>query len=372
MAITEPDTLKETIYCLALTRIKGLSFIDIKKLLLHFKSAKAIFNARRNDIIRIIEPKKDVAAVAELLLRFDGFSEIEEAIKSSISNNVRIITLLDDEYPPGLKNIIDPPVALFVKGDILPEDSLALAMVGTRRPDAYGRWAANWLARELAEYGITLVSGMARGIDTEVHRTALENKTRTIAVMGTGQNQAYPRENTKLKGLIEQNGATVTEYFPDDEPLPWHFPARNRIIAGLSLGTIVIQAPQKSGALITAHLALDYNREVFALPANINLKKSMGCNYLIRQGAKPIFMIEDVIEELNITVKKTKKKKEHLELSLDEMKVMENITDNGAFPEEIVQNSGLPSYKVSSILLQLEIKKIIRKMPGNKYMLLVS
>jgi len=214
-----------------------------------------------------------------------------------------IITIQDAAYPPLLRQIYDPPILLYVQGQLLEEDRQALAIVGSRRCSPYGRLVAHSLARELAARGLTIVSGLAMGIDGAAHMGALEAGGRTIGVMACGLDITYPAEHTELKEKMAQHGAVISEVPLGTHPMPARFPTRNRIISGLSLGVVVVEAPEKSGALITAHQAADQGREVFAIPGSVNSFHSRGCHQLIREGAKLAENIEDILEELNLQTK---------------------------------------------------------------------
>lgn len=216
----------------------------------------------------------------------------------SKENKTRTLSLLDKDYPANLKYIYDPPSILYIKGNILPEDTIAVAVVGSRRATYYGLKNAENLGFQLAAGGITIISGLARGVDSAAHRGALKARGRTIAVLGSGLNKIYPRENEELVEEIAQNGAVISEFALDTPPLRQNFPRRNRIISGLSLGVVVVEAAKRSGALITANFALEQGREVFALPGKIDSFTSKGTHDLIKQGAKLVESIEDIIEEL--------------------------------------------------------------------------
>jgi len=217
--------------------------------------------------------------------------------------SIQKITLQDKDYPAILKELYSPPKIIYIKGKIIPKDKLAIGIVGTRKCTDYGKEIAYKLSSELSKLGITIVSGLAQGIDTYAHKGALDNKARTIAVLGTGidKNSFYPLENYNLSEQIAENGAIISEYKEGSRGTKYSFPQRNRIISGLSLGVIVIEAPEKSGALITADFAMEQNREVFVVPGPINSENSKGTNKLIKQGAKLITNISDILEELNLT-----------------------------------------------------------------------
>ncbi|MFH1226351.1 MAG: DNA-processing protein DprA [Planctomycetota bacterium] len=310
-----------------------------------------------------------------------GKREIELAGKS----NIKIISCEDENYPENLKNIFDYPLVLYVKGDIknvLSKEGFAIAMVGSRRATLYGEAQASRLSYVLAGYGFCIVSGLARGIDAAAHNGCLKCKGGyTVAVLGNGLSRIYPPEHKKLaERIIESGGALISELPIQTPPLSQNFPARNRIISGLSLGVVVVEAPLKSGALITADLALDQGREVFAIPGKIDNPFSHGCHKLLKQGAKLVENAEDILEELPLmsysrspvadkaiaarsnTTRKPLEYKEELiisKLNKDEPKHIDDIIDA----------TGLPAAIVSSILLMLELKQLIRQIPGKGYVL---
>lgn len=286
---------------------------------------------------------------------------------------MRKIALQDKSYPALLKEIHDPPKAIYIKGEIIPQDKVAIAVVGTRKCTPYGKRATDDIAGDLAKLGITIVSGLAEGIDTSAHKAALENKGRTIAVLGTGMDRQsfYPASNFSLLEKIAQNGAVISEYPPGTRGTKFTFPQRNRIISGLSLGTVVIEAPEKSGALITAALAIEQNREVFAVPGSIYEKNSQGPNRLIKMGAKSVIDIEDVLEELNLlhlltTKKKTKIKPENKEEEI----ILSLLSAQPIHIDEIIKKSKLPTSIVNSTLMILELKKGARNLGKGNYILI--
>jgi len=284
---------------------------------------------------------------------------------------MRKIFISDEEYPGILRNIHDPPESFYIKGEILPEDDIAIGIVGSRRATIYGVQTCEKLAYELASRGITIVSGMARGIDSAAHRGALKAGGRTIAVLGCGINIVYPPENKLLADKIQKQGAVISEFAPDTEPFSFNFPKRNRIISGLSLGVVVIEAAQKSGALITASCALEQNREVFAVPGKVNSATSFGTHKLIKEGAKLVGSAEDIIEELNITIERNSEAQEELHPKLklegEESRVYSLLSDEPSYIDDISERSGLLLNQVSGILLNLQLKKLVKEKPGKLY-----
>ena len=297
---------------------------------------------------------------------------------------IRKITLDDPEYPKRLKAIHKPPAELYVNGSLIPQDEMAVAIVGSRRASLYGLEMAEKLGYDLALRGVTVVSGMARGIDTAAHRGALKAKGRTIAVMGSGHGRIYPAENKKLYAEIAKTGAVVTEYADGEEPLAFHFPQRNRIISGLSLGVIVVEAAKDSGALITAELAAEQGREVFAVPGKISSASSSGANSLIKDGAKLVQSVDDIIDELSLRELKevSEDKRESLDgkirrmtknyiynaLTEDERKIYNALSDEPMHIDDIIRKVGLERAKTAKALLNLQLKKLIQEVPGKQYL----
>ena len=287
---------------------------------------------------------------------------------------VKSIKRKDKEYPDNLRTIFGPPEELFVNGEILPEDKNAIAIVGTRRATYYGMKESEKLAYELALRGITIVSGMARGIDSAAHKGALKAGGRTIAVLGSGHGHIYPPENKELYKEITKAGAVVSELPQNTRPLKENFPRRNRIISGLSKGIVVIEAARRSGALITADFALEQGREVFAMPGNISSSVSEGTNALIKEGAKLIENTQDILAELQHVIELREiedslhdVKNRTFSISGNEKTVF-GVLDNNPKPiDEILGITNLPTNKVADALLRLELKKLIKTLPGKNF-----
>lgn len=290
-------------------------------------------------------------------------------------NKVKIITSCDAEYPSTLKNIYDFPRVLYVKGNIKKTDFLSVAIVGARKATYYGKWASEKFARELAEKGITIVSGMAIGIDTYAHKGAIAGNGRTLAVLGSGVDVIYPKKNRELYNKIQENGGIISEYPLGTKPLHYNFPLRNRIISGLSLGVMVVEAKEKSGSLITVEHALEQGKDVFALPGNINSIYSQGTNKLIKEGAKLVVNINDIIEEIN-ELKNNKElyKIDTMNISIENLSdmekvIVENMKMGPIHADVIAYNVNLPISQVNGILTVLEMKGIIKQMPGRIFVL---
>lgn len=285
-------------------------------------------------------------------------------------NGISIVTILDREYPPLLKQIFDPPAMLYVRGELPGDNSILFSIVGTRNPSVYGMKMAEKFAMELSYCGLIIVSGMARGIDTAAHNGALKARGRTIAVTGCGFGHCYPPENVRLSKSIEKSGAVITEFLSDVRPEPFNFPRRNRIVSGLSRGVLVVEAGQKSGALITAHLALDQGREVFALPGRVDDLTSRGTNQLLKEGAALVETAEEIVAGLNLEVKKAAPQKgaTSVPLSSDEKTVLENIMSRREMNiEELIAGTAMEQAKLFQVLLSLSMKNLIKELPGKIY-----
>ena len=289
-----------------------------------------------------------------------------------MSPAIKNLKFEDKEYPPLLREIHHPPKELYIKGEIINQDKIAIAIVGTRKYSQYGKQVCLDITTKLAKLGITIVSGLARGIDTFAHKAALEAGGRTIAVLGSGMDRQsfFPSSNYELGEEIAKNGAVITEYPDGTKGAIYTFPERNRIVSGLSLGVVVIEAPEESGALITANLALEQNKEVFAIPGNIYEINSQGTNKLIKEGAKLVTCVEDILEELNLShllqeSPKTKIKPENQEEEI----VLSILSLQPMHIDEIIKLSKLPTSTVNSTLTILEIKNAIRNLGKNNYII---
>jgi len=338
-----------------------------RELVEYFGSPQEVFSASFNKLSEIPGIGKEIANIVTNKARNIS---VEEDLKLIKKFNVQIITFQDTRYPFNLQNIFDPPPLLYVRGELREEDKDALAIVGTRRATIYGKLVARRLAREIAEEGITIVSGMARGIDTAAHWGALEAGGRTIAVLGSGVDTVYPPENKQLMDKIIEKGAVVSEFPLKSLPEASHFPQRNRIISGLSRGVLVVEAPLRSGALITAEFALEQGREVFAVPGSINSLKSQGTNHLLKEGAKLVERAEDIFEELNFSPVLSNieiVKNKELLLSAEEKKIFEFIREEPLHIDSLVEKSELSASMVAAILTRLQIKGFIREFPGKVF-----
>jgi len=286
------------------------------------------------------------------------FSEEKREIENFEKNGIKFISFFSKKYPEGLKTISDPPIALFYKGEI-ENDNLNVSVVGTRRCSSYGKKVAEEIGEILSNSGVTVVSGLAYGIDSSAHIGALKGSGKTYAVLGGGLNNIYPKSNLNLSKKIEERGALISEYFPYDEPRDFQFPERNRIIAGLSKAVVLVEAPEKSGALITVDFAIDFGREVFCVPGPINSELSIGCHKIIKDGGNILSSYDDLLDFLNIKmVKKTPPL-----LTKEEEELLQKIPYNITYIDDfLLKASDLP------ILISLESKGYIESFPGNYYM----
>lgn len=282
------------------------------------------------------------------------------------------LSIDNKDYPALLKEIHNPPKELYIKGKIIPQDKVAIAVVGTRKYTQYGKQATLDIAGKLAKLGITIVSGLAKGIDSFAHQAALENNGRTIAVLGTSMDKEsfYPASNYTLSEKIAENGAVLSEYPTGTRGTQFTFPERNRIVSGLSLGVVVVEAPEQSGALITASLAVEQNREVFAIPGSIYEKNSQGTNQLIKMGAKLVNDVDDILEELNLShlIKTAPKKKIKPENKQEEI-IISILSVQPIHIDEIIKKSKLPTSIVNSCLMILELKKGVRNLGKGNYVI---
>jgi len=367
-------------YWLALARIDGLGVRSAHKLMAHFGSPQAAYMASLTEL----ESCGLSAQVAQAIFAQVGMRDAERELEAAVKAGCQLVTLSSDEYPPLLREISDAPLVLYVHGDASLLSRHAVAMVGSRRPSAYGSSVAHRLASDLAQRGLVVVSGLARGIDSASHRGALEAPGRTIAVLGSGIDVIYPRENKSLAKKIMESGAVISEFPLGTGPTPQNFPIRNRIISGLALGVVIVEAAEYSGSLITARLALEQNREVFGVPGNITSAQSFGPNHLIKQGAKLVDQWIDVIEEfpaaIRIQLLPAGEASEgepaaaqtpslfETSLSPDQKAVFEALrADEAVYVDSVFGSVTLPHPRVLAALLELEMTGLIRQLPGKNF-----
>lgn len=354
---------------LRLVSVPGIGSNRIRRLIAHFHSPSAVLSADPLSLMAI----DGIDRVLATNIRKQNDPHFADSQLNACERfHIHIISYFDKEYPGNLKEISDPPILLYSRGSVLPEDVIALGIVGTRMPSDYGRRMAEKFTRELSQRGFTIVSGLARGIDTITHRTCVKFGTRTIAVLGSGLDIIYPMENKNLAEKIVGNGALLSELPCGSQPDAVNFPRRNRIISGLSLGVLVIEAGEKSGALITAISALNQNREVFAVPGNILNVKSVGTNRLIKEGAKLVQSIDDIFEELDskiryFTLEKSSFKTLPPDLSEKEKSILTILSDEPIHIDYISQLTGFSPSEALSILLTLELKDFVKQLSGKMF-----
>ncbi|MFK7804388.1 MAG: DNA-processing protein DprA [Anaerolineae bacterium] len=355
-------------YWLGFNLVDGLGPSKVQALLERFGDPKSAWHAPEFDLVRLGFDSRSL----KNFLKSRQTIQLESELSRIIDKGVALLPFGSDEYPRYLKEIPAPPVVLYVWGNLLPTDQQALAIVGTRRLTSYGRQMARELAQGLARSGITVVSGLARGIDTEAHHAALDAGGRTIAILGSGLDFIYPPENRDLvdRILTSGQGAVISEYPLATKPQGKNFPPRNRIISGLSLGTIVVEGAIKSGALITARYAVEQNREVFAVPGFVNSPASAGPNRLIQEGAKLITCVEDVLEEIQVEqVIHQQAFQMALPESAEEAALLPVLSNEPQHIDGLAKLSGLPSSQVSSTLTLLELKGMVQHVGGMKYVI---
>ncbi len=337
-------------------------------LLNYFPSVKAIWEASREEL----ESLDGFQEAADEFCEARDEESVNQELERCRELNVDVITLEDEAYPDSLRAIDKPPPVLYVKGEYKEDDQLGVAMVGTRKNTNYGKKIAKKLAGQLVREGLTLVSGMARGIDTYSHRSALESGGRTVAVMGTGFGHTYPKSNANLMRKITKNGAVITEFPFDQRPTKWTFPQRNRIISGLTRGTIVVEAPESSGALITAHDALSQGREVFAVPGDVRRPTMKGTHGLIKDGAKLVEDASDVVEEfrdIQAALPFDDPDEEDLETHLDkdQKEVYSQLDYEPIHFNDLVARTDFSAARLSHIIFQLEMEDLVEQLEGNKW-----
>ena len=368
--------LENALPWLALSLTKGIAARLSARLLRQFGSPEAVFNAS----LRQLEECELPAATAQAVAKKEAFKRAEKelAVLRAIPS-AHLLNWTDPEYPQTLLQIYDPPVLLYLRGDPQILNAPSLAIVGTRRPTLYGTQMADRLARELAARGIVIVSGLARGIDALSHQGAVAVQGRAIGVLGTGIDICYPKENKKLYEKVLERGAILSEFPLGTHPAPENFPVRNRIVAGMPLGAIIVEGAQYSGSLITARLAMEFGREVFGVPGNVTQAVSFAPNLLIKQGAKLVTCGEDVVEELPTPVRAALTKPEQPEFEQRNLLVAASLTGSGQKIyaqlssdeprpiDDIVENTGLNSSDVLATLFELEMKGFVRQLPGKLF-----
>lgn len=354
---------------IALNMMEGLGPIKVRALIDFLGSPQAVFETDGDELqqVRGIGEKLRYS-ILEQRTQLDPVAEIQKAKELGI----RIITPLDVEYPEALKAIHDPPLALYVRGSFVPADDHSLGIVGSRKATHYGLNVADRMAYQLAQTGFTIVSGLARGIDTAAHQGALKAKGRTIAVLGAAIDQLYPPENAELADAIAQSGAVISEYPLGRQADRQTFPYRNRIISGLSQGVLVVEAGFKSGSLHTADAALEQGRSVFAIPGRIDHPSAKGTNCLIKNGAKLVDNVGDILEEFELLIppgeleepEKQPSARPEVPLSAEEKRLVEALWPGALDVDSLAREAGMTSAEISGVLLGLEMKRVIKMLPG--------
>ncbi|HXR33646.1 MAG TPA: DNA-processing protein DprA [Verrucomicrobiae bacterium] len=367
--------LEASLSWLALTLTPGIAARLSARLLREYGSPEGVFRAPLTGIEACNVP----APAAQAIFKKQMFWRAEKEVVALRKSGGKLVNWKEPEYPQALLQIYDPPVMLYVRGDAQILNSPSLSIVGTRRPTVYGSQMAERMGRDLAARGLTIVSGLARGIDALAHQGATAVGGRAIGVLGTGIDVCYPKENKKLYEKVLERGAIVSEFPTGSHPAPENFPVRNRIIAGMPLGVVIVEGKQYSGSLITARLAMEFGREVFGVPGNVTQEVSFAPNLLIKQGAKLVTNAEDVIEELPTPVRAALVQAEAVEAEQRNLLLVDGLSDvqrklyellnaeESRHIDDIVDTSGLNSSEVLATLFDLEMKGIVRQLPGKQF-----
>ncbi len=354
-------------YWIGFSKVPGIGPARLRLLLDYYGEVEQAWLANPRELRAVGLDKRSVENLVKTRNNLDLDLELEKLDKLGIT----ALSWDDPDYPALLKNIYSPPLVLFIRGTLLPQDEWALAVVGTRRATAYGKECTRTFAQGLVDNQITVVSGLAYGIDTEAHRTAVEAGGRTLAVLGSGVDVIYPAENRKLSEAIIENGALISEYPLGTKPESGNFPQRNRIISGLSLGTLIVEGAARSGARITADYALEQGREVFAVPGPIFRKSSEGPNHLIQNGgAKLITQVNDILEELNLTMVAQQHEARAIIPDNDiEATLLKQLSLDPTHIDELGEATNLSASEVSSTLTLMELKGMVRQVNGMNYVI---
>jgi DNA processing protein len=346
--------------------------VRLRQLLGHFGDAPAVLRASEGQLRAV---RGIGADTAHAIAHWEQTADLAGELRRIAEYGCHVLTQGDAEYPASLREIYDPPIVLYVKGALTAADRTGVALVGSRQTTSYGTEVARKLGYQLAYAGVTVVSGGARGIDTAAHQGALTARGRTVAVLGTGINRVFPPENAELFERVAAHGAVITQ-FPFNRPADKQsFPIRNRIVAGMTLGTVVIEANLTSGALITANFATDYGRQVFAVPGRIDSPRSKGCHELIKKGAKLCEGVEDILGEFEYLFPGSNRPASPAEtgvlpaltLSDNEQRVYDAVGTEERGVDEVIRASGLPASAVNVALFSLEMKRLLRQLPGKQF-----
>ncbi len=345
--------------------VKGIGAVRLRTLLDTFGDAQQAWTASSQALRQTGLSDK----LVENLVRLRADVSLEQVWEDIQAKEINVLTWEDEGYPARLRDVENAPPVLYLRGTITSEDDWAVAIVGTRRATSYGRQVAERIARELARNGVTVVSGMARGIDGVAHRTALDAGGRTLAVLGSGVDRIYPPEHRRLAEDIVSQGALISDYPPGTPPEGRNFPPRNRIIAGLSLATVVVEAGKRSGALITSDFALEQGREVFAVPGNVMAPQSRGPNRLIQQGAHPLLDPKEILETLELSLlTEQRQARTVLPSNPSEAQIFDVLGYESLHVDEIQVQTGMPIEEVTATLAMMELKGMVRKVGSMRYM----
>ncbi len=357
---------------LELSLIPGIGPKTFFRLVDHFGNVRSVLEAPRSALAKVPDVGRAISEAVHLGCK----TELDKTLDLIEKHDVDIVTFDSPSYPEHLKHIHDPPPVLYVKGSLSPADRRSISIVGSRRATHYGKMVAGRLAGDLARIGVTVTSGLAYGIDAAAHKGALAAGGRTIAVLGCGVDVVYPRANSKIYDQVPSAGALISEYPMGCQPDPRFFPLRNRIISGISLGTLVVEAPRKSGALITATQALEQGREVFAVPGNVYSPYSEGCHKLIKDGAKLVETVYDIISEVegalgdigvNEPVQPEAARQSEIPMSEDEKKVFNYLSMAPVHIDEIAEECDLTASRTASALMTLELKGLAQQISGKRF-----
>ncbi|MCC6458188.1 MAG: DNA-protecting protein DprA [Caldilineaceae bacterium] len=356
--------MDEKAYWVALNKVSGIGAVRLAALLTACGSAEAAWRASIQELRAVGIDRRTLENLLQARRELNVEAEWERVLKAGI----QVLTINDEEYPVNLRQIDAPPPLLYVRGTIQPNDSWAIGIVGTRRASTYGREVAHSLSRDLAASGITVVSGLALGVDTVAHKSTLANDGRTIAVLGSGVDQIYPPDNRGLAQAIMENGAVVSEYPLGTRPDAGNFPPRNRIISGLSRGVVIVEAGSRSGALITANFAAEQGRDVFAVPGSILHPGSSGCNALIQQGAIPLLNVQDILNHLGFEQARSQQEaRAAIPADPQEAALLAHMNQEPSHLDELVRQSALPAPQVASLLTVMELKGLVRQVGALSY-----
>lgn len=358
--------------CIALNMVPKMGPVRLRRLLEVFKSPQRVLSASTQELRSVEGVGRETA---EMLARWEDHVDLSAELERIKTSGVRVLCMDSEEYPAALRQIHNPPIVLYVLGDLLERDRHAIAVVGSRTATHYGLECAKKLSFQIAYAGHTVVSGLARGIDTAAHMGALAAKGRTVAVLGSGFLHLYPSENKGLAEKIIQSGALLSEFSMDTKADVQTFPMRNRIVSGVSTGVLVVEAALNSGALITASQAVEQGRAVYAVPGPIDRPSSMGSNRLIQQGAKLVTHAGDLLEDMEVLFPENPKpsiKNSAPSLAGDERAVYEAIGQQETALDQIIRRCGLPPGNVASILLSMELKSWVKQLPGQRFVKLIE